>query len=508
MKSYKIALIILLLATFLIFISCGDDDDDDSASADDDDIADDDDNDDQIDDDDDDDSADDDDDDDQTDDDDDDLWEPSTCVPIQEHQPARGWEVIRGIIHLHSNYSHDACDGFGFINDELNMRCLEQLREAFCTTNQQYIMLSDHKDPFSDFEFPEVLLYLEEEGDTLVYAGNDPVANIIHCDDGNDVILWVGNENSLMPLGMVRMPDGDAAARRHYLGSDDATTAQSMKDDLEAIVIVNHAEGWTYDEIMAIPVDGIEVYNLHANIIPGMAAPGIVQLITDVFSFLFPLSESGHADLVMLTFLIENEIAAGHWDRLLDQRRTLGVLGTDAHRNSLPFPLMDGDRADSYRRMMRWFANYLLVDEVSADSVKSTIAQGRLYGAFQVFGEPMGFDFWAEDSLKGEYDMGDEVQLVPGLTLHVKCPEFWGMNYSLAPEPDFTLKIIKAGPTGGTVVAEAENGDIQYTVSEPGAYRATVTVVPHHLEPWLGTDWERFIREYPLIYANPIYVID
>jgi len=56
-------------------------------------------------------------------------------------------------------------------------------------------------------------------------------------------------------------------------------------------------------------------------------------------------------------------------------------------------------------------------------------------------------------------------------------------------------------------VAESAGGaDLQFTPTEPGAYRAVVYVTPTHLRPFLGDDADQWIRRLPWIYANPIYV--
>ena len=505
MKRITLLLAVIFLLISLIGAGCVDEDDDDTPSQtaenDDESVGDDDDNDDVTDDDDD--SSDNDDDN----NDNDDYWEPSSVAPIEVHDSVRDQLVIRGIIHLHSVYSHDACDNFPFINGHPNWICFDQLRESFCATNQQYIMLTDHAEPFSYHEYPGVLLYMEDRGDELIYMGEEPIGNLIHCEDGNDVILMAGNENRLMPVGMERMPEGDGDARRAFLRSSTAETVESMQDDLGATVIVNHAEDWTTEEIRALPVDGLEVYQLHANIGPGgPVAPPIAKLVLDILHYLIPYEAAGHSDLVLLTFLMENQIAIDHWDILLDERRMVGIAGTDAHRNSLPFPLYDGDRADSYRRMMRWFANYLLVEDYTLENIREAIATGRLFSMFQVFGEPIGFDYYA-DTAKGTHEMGEVLTVADSPTLQVNLPSFWNMDPTL-PAPEFTLRIIQSGPTGGTVVAETTDEDLSYAVTESGAYRAEVKVTPYHLEPFLGDNADRFIKQFPLIYANAIYIED
>jgi len=503
-----------LLLMLLSAVACGDDDDNDDndASPTDDDATDDDVTDDDAadDDDDDDTSPGDDDDTSPTDDDADDVspgdyWEPSTVVPIGEYAPLRDYEVIRSIIHLHSVYSHDACDNMPFINGHPNWQCYDQLRAAFCSTNQQVIMMTDHDDSFAYHDYPDVLLYQPDEGDELIYRGQEPIANLITCEDGNEVLLMAGSENDIMPIAMERMPAGTGDERAAFLSRTDAEAVQIMQDDLDAIVFVNHDELWEIEDLLALPIDGIELYNIHANIDPGgIVAPSLVELIFDILAYLFPLSEAGHSDLIMLAFMTENDIDLSHWNDLLLDRPTVGILATDAHRNALPFPLPDGDRADSYRRLMRWFANYLLLEDREVDTIKEAIARGRLYGAFQVFGEPVGFDFHAETG-KAVYEMGDTAALSESPEMVVVKPTFWNMNPAL-PAPEMTMQILRADAAGAVVVAEAVDQDLAYTVTEAGAYWAQVRVIPYHLAPWLGDDAEDWIHDYPLIYANPIYV--
>ena len=37
--------------------------------------------------------------------------DPHTVMPTSELGPLRDWVIYRGIVHSHSPYSHDACDG-------------------------------------------------------------------------------------------------------------------------------------------------------------------------------------------------------------------------------------------------------------------------------------------------------------------------------------------------------------------------------------------------------------
>ena len=87
-----------------------------------------------------------------------------------------------------------------------------------------------------------------------------------------------------------------------------------------------------------------------------------------------------------MTFLEPNQVALDRWDTLLAEgRRVVGTGGCDAHENAFPQLLTDGERADSYRRMMSWITNHLLVDEHTPAAYESALAEGRVFEFFEFF---------------------------------------------------------------------------------------------------------------------------
>jgi len=431
------------------------------------------------------------------------YYDPTWAVSTDVLSPVRGFRIIRGIIHAHSIYSHDACDNRPLCNPE----CLEEFRDALCTTRQDYIMLTDHDEHFAEYEFPEVLLYMPEEGDELLFDELDrPMANRIFCEDGSFSTLMAGTENDLMPIHLHRHPDGTVEDRYRLYGRRDPAAADEMRA-LGASVFVNHDEDWSIEELIALAPDGIEIFNLHAAIAPDLRpvlGVGPLDFIPDLLYFLSDPALP-HPNLTMMTFWPCTNAWNVRWDALLGVQRCVGIAGTDVHRNALPFPLSDGERADGYRRMMQFFSNHILVDDEEPASIEEALDRGRLYAAFEYLGMPEGFDFYAVNGTD-TYEMGDEAPLVEGLSIRVTRPNAFQLD-PVGPQPEIRLRLIRVLVSGSSVVAEGE-WDIDYTVDEPGAYRAEVHIVPWHLEPFLGSDPARFIQSYPWIYGNPIYVRD
>lgn len=429
------------------------------------------------------------------------YYDPTWAVPTDVLPEIRGLKVIRGIIHSHSIYSHDACDN----HPENNEECLLQLRDALCRTNQNYLMLTDHDDSFAEHEFPDVLLYRPQDGDALVYdEQNRPFANVLTCASGSTVTIMAGTENDVMPIHMHQHVSDSIQERYAIYGRKDPAVADILRST-GASVFINHDEGWSIQELFEFAPDGIEIFNLHAAIDPDnrkeLGLPGL-DYVDDVLYFITD-PQKPHPNLVIMAFWPQTQTWNERWDNLLKVQRAVGIAATDAHRNALPFNLSDGERADGYRRMFQFFSNHILVEDKTPEAIEGAIDSGRLYVAFEFLGFPFGFDFYAKEG-ENYYEMGDEVEYKSGLKIFIKCPRAFHLDPN-NPQPEITCVLIKVDSSGSRIVA-GNVGDVEYAVSGAGAYRAEVHIVPWHLAPWLGSDPNRFMHDYPWIYANPIYV--
>ena len=67
----------------------------------------------------------------------------------------------------------------------------------------------------------------------------------------------------------------------------------------------------------------------------------------------------------------------------------VGTGGCDAHENTFTQLMPDGERGDSFRRMMIWHTHHLLVDSVDRDGIMEALGRGRLYLTFEVLGTPV-----------------------------------------------------------------------------------------------------------------------
>lgn len=426
---------------------------------------------------------------------------PETETPAPAPRPFAGLRDMRGIIHAHSIYSHDACD----YQPEGNTECLMQLRDALCETGQEYLLLTDHRETFAEHEFPDVVLFLPGEGDELLLdAQGLPFANRMACGDSPPVVILAGTENGLMPVHLHRHPAGTVEERMAWYGRRDAGAAEHFRE-LGGSVIVPHPEGWTPEALADLAPDGTEVFNLHAAIDPGLR-PALGEeplgFLPDLLGFLLDPALPD-PDLVIVTFWPDLRAWLERWDAVLASGRCYGVAATDAHRNALPFDLSDGDRADGYRRMMQFFGNHLLVREPSPEGIEEALAAGRVYVQFDFLGEQEGFDFHAAAGA-ATVEMGQEVSWSPGLVMRVAVPSVRGLDPGGEP-PEVRVRLLRVDGKGTEVLAESSE-DLAVPAPGPGAYRAEVHITPEHLRPRLGSRADAYLKSYPWLLASPIYV--
>jgi hypothetical protein len=456
------------------------------------------------------------------------LW-PDTLLPADVTRAPRGFTPLRAAIHVHSLYSHDACDRHPV--DEAgrpNEGCLARLRRAVCSAHLDAVFLTEHDRRLAEADSLRDALLLRE-GDTPVFVEGRLAAKLQQCPGGSAVWL-AGAENTFMPIAFDSLPRGSFLEKQQFYDMAGPGAADSFRA-YGAVVLLSHPEDKTTEEVAQLAPDGIEVYNPHANFAPkhresqGLSRLGAYLRLAPFYARL----TSAHPDLALLAIFHANRNAITSWDAMLARRMVFAFGATDAHENALPWRLSDGERGDAYARMLTWVTNILLVegDELSAQgnapmaardvgaievgAIEDAVRQGRFYVAIEAWGTPVAFDFRLEGPA-GTTEMGGTVASAAGQTLVVEPPRLSLRGLDPAAEPALPDPAIRARlyriDDGGrrTVVAESA-GTIRAPVPGPGAYRVEVGIVPHHLTPYLGTD-DELLREVPWVYSNPIRVVE
>ncbi len=431
-------------------------------------------------------------------------WTPGVVYRTERAPGPRGFLERRGLVHAHSIYSHDACDNRpktdAGVFDEA---CLNDFRKDLCASKHDFVFLTDHGAHFAEAEFPDPLLFRPQQGDQLVTHGDGPTANRLACPTGEAVLVMAGTETATMPVGLERHL-GPASTRGAVYGSTSNEALEAARD-AGAVALVAHTELWSAEQLQTMPLDGFEMYNLHANALTnaGIAAELVFGKVE-----LGDFEGLPHPDAFFAAFTLDDPRYTSRWGTVLSRgARRVTTMGTDCHRNSFPQKLQDGERIDSYRRMMSMFSNHLLVrpaDEGTVDdrALKDALRARRLYGTFDFLGVPLGFDFVARDGAI-DREMGDTVAL--GAVLEVTTPTVRDLDPT-APAPTITTRLLRAREDGWDEVASTREPTLRFVTTQPGAYRAEVRLVPSHLRPFMGQRLD-FIRESrPWVLSNAIWV--
>lgn len=472
------------------------------------------------------------------------------------------WAVRRGIMHLHSPYSHDACDGEGLMNGVPNAPCLADLRAALCDTGLDFAFLTDHPVHMQEYPFDRVLLYSQGDGDELVMARDMALSNRMHCADDRRVLLGAGYEAThTLPLGLHHHVD----AKLYASLSDDVPIdeAKALVAGLQAggaVVAMAHSEedDLSAARIVEVGLEAMEWYNPHGNfktVLGGdsiTADPaGLLELLQGLLPFMAGSKSGAHPDLVYLRLLPSWPVEGfNKWREVQRSRAVTGILGSDVHQNVAVAPLClqdnpvlqaacvaaaeailpdalaglvtggtidmaDGDRLDSYARIMRWLENRVLTPPgpLTLAMLQDALRAGHNYGLFSVFGEPEGLRFvghagedvlWIGDAASGPVTLELRAPVRP-VAFAGEGPQWTGAEGDKA---ELRSELWRSDANGTMKVDEVVGlgGKLEHVASEPGAYHVEVHVRPQHLRAALGTEEALADGEYLWLITNPIRV--
>ncbi len=418
-----------------------------------------------------------------------------------------GYKIARSSLHLHSPISYDACKG---VSQE---QCLLDLRSALCDNHIDFAALTDHPDNMVNFEFSSLLL--QSEGDQPVVVDGKVIGNQMICSDSHPVLITGGFENQLMAIGMTQHLELDASSRTDLYTQRTPQVISRLRQEADAIVFMPHTEtrGKSTSLLADLHLDGIEIYNLHANVSPVIRKD---DLGLNPFQGLFDLvvywlDPFGHQqpDLAFLSFLQVSEVYARKWDVLIGQGQHIaGIAGNDAHQSFFPGKAKDGYQLDSFRRLTRWISNFMLVKDLTIPEIKDAIRSGRGWVVFEALGTPVDFAFFADTPTQA-IQMGEAVPFVNhSITLNVRAPHLHANSPRGKASPSITFKVIRVNPEGSeTVVASSSGSSLQYEVSLPGAYRVEVMIRPMHFKEFVGYQKELTDTEFKWMISNHIYIL-
>lgn len=284
-----------------------------------------------------------------------------------------GYRDLRGVIHVHSEISHDS-EGTA---DEI----IQAAREA----NLDFIIMTDH-------DSPEIFT----RGMQGWYDGISVIRGMEitkGCRGRADRCA------SLLAVGLEQYFDHRPLS------------FQQVAEEVErqgGMAIVAHPQGWP--DWSVEPIAGMEIYDLLDD-----AMDRKWKFPKFFFDVLYSYPE--YSQEVFLSIQDRPKWHLGKWDELTRHRSVTGIAGNDAHQN---VTLM-GRQVDPYSLSFRYVTTHVLAPELGAGSILSALKAGHAYVAFDLLADSRGFWFGLIDG-ESRALMGDERAFSNGQVLTAQIP--------------------------------------------------------------------------------------
>ncbi len=412
------------------------------------------------------------------------LWKERAAerTPVALKTP---WNEYRGVMHSHSEVSHDS------------EATVPEIAAALKAANCQFICMSDH--------------YVDGKADYSL--GQKGMVD--------DILFIRGFEmnDGLMPWGL---PDNTVFTK----DQPSAEVAKKVRD-LGGVTSVSHAEAWRPWDIPQL--DAMEIYNIHTDLI----FKGLSRYSRDEVAkeFLMNFWSYGDQTLRYMSDEMVVMLLKQKWDQQSLHRKITAIAANDIHQNvglrgvytdhdtfllldtghndpakcikefKLNFagrvllsacfgPLAPGKQlfridCDPYERSARFVNTHLLAKDLTERSIIDAIRQGRAFVAFNMIGDAGGFAYVAQGGDK-QVTMGERINLTPDLKLRAESPL----------SCKFTL--VRNGET----VTTQEGKTFEFAVKDPGKYRVEAALkAVGALSPYLA--WDSWVITNPIEVAAP-----
>jgi hypothetical protein len=388
------------------------------------------------------------------------AWE-ALAAQRQEVKVDDGWEEFRGVLHSHSEFSHDSEIPF------------DDILKAAHKADIDFIFMTDHcvagKMDFS-----------------LQWRGfHEGVLFMPGFELSNGFLVWRLPQDAVVPCAM----ESEELAKR--------------VEELGGVIFFCHTEEerpWHLSQ-----VSGMEIYNIHTDFLD----ESYLRLMPDIL-----VNLGKHPEQAMRLIYQEQTDIIANWDRINEVRKYVGIAASDSHQNvgirgsmtedgklklretgpktigeyelnvitrlllKAAFgPLEPGKQLfrfelDPYERSLRYVNTHLLAKDLSEDSLFDALLSGRAFVSFDMLADSSGFVFFAQDGERRAV-MGEELPLSESVRLHAASPvpcQFRVWSYD-------------------KVVWQQEGRELLWSPMESGRYRVECWVeVQGEWVPWLYTN--------------------
>ena len=292
----------------------------------------------------------------------------------------------KGVIHVHSFLGGHSTGTFA------------ELIAAAKANQLDFVIMTEH--PQASFDTSAMTLNGVHDGVLFV--------------NGNEVVTANSDRLLLIP------GTANAAAYRSR-STQEIIDEQRNNGGLSFVAYPSESQNW-----QSTRPTGIEIYNLFSN---------ARQIRTPVMFFDGLWSYRSYADLMFANFFSRPDQNLQRWDAAMRDisRDPVAIAGNDAHAN-VGLSLNDasgnqliGLKLDPYERSFRVVRTHVLIkkgESLTRESLLAALARGHCYVSFDIFADPTGFSFTADDMF-GNFDtavMGESLLTRDQKRLTVRAP--------------------------------------------------------------------------------------
>lgn len=377
--------------------------------------------------------------------------------PIETKEQVNRQETLkyydyRGITHAISNRTRGS-------------RTIEEIFKIAQSSGLDFIFVTDS----NQYEAPEVS-DLYSNGTRLFVAGKYSYV-----------------DSHILVYGGEKIHKFKSIGQSQVLLNDLLTQKYRTPNNMSLVLAHPLREKYEWNGEYPVGLDGIEIVNLK-QLWRNKAAD-------EKFHFLFSLLLYPFNDT--LSFL--NMISAPSkelklWDKLNQQKNTIGFFGNNTTAKAIIFPTEDGFvRFPAYATSFGIGSNHLLLrSELTGliqrdkEKILDALHRGQFYMAFDVIGNPKGF--YAElTNQKEDFLPGASVPLDKNLSLKVNLPYL--------PKYPVEIRLFK----DGALYSTSDQKEAEFKINSAGVYRVEVSLKP--TLPFLQKS-----KWMPWIYTNPFFV--
>lgn len=277
--------------------------------------------------------------------------------------PEDGYKDYRGVIHCHSEYSHDSPGK------------KEDIIKAAKKVGIDFLIMTDHPSPKA---LPEGLKGWHK-----------------------GILFLVGAELSQGKWGMLALDIQQYP--NHHQPTQHLIKAIKEQGGLAFVGHMERVMHWSFSGY-----DGLEIYNLHADLMDENMLLMALKAFFAPPNYFFSSSIDGPGRNLT------------KWDKLTQLQPVVGIAGNDAHANVKLFFGLAGTLG-TYEQMFKIVSTHILAKTLNKDTLKEALLRGHCYISLDIFGDGTGFTFLAK-SRQRQVIMGDEIPWNEDLEFLVYIP--------------------------------------------------------------------------------------